>query len=109
MPLVHAGQIDGVFLALLPLTAIAAFEAIQPLAQSMQWLEVSQAAANRTPHTLVHYLRELANAFHAWYNAATFIVEEPALRNARLALALGVQQVVRNGLALLGVSAPESM
>ncbi len=47
MPLVHAGQIDGVFLALLPLTAIAAFEAIQPLAQSLQWLEVSQAAANR--------------------------------------------------------------
>ena len=70
---------------------------------------VRQAAANRTPHTLVHYLRELANAFHAWYNAATFIVEEPALRNARLALALGVQQVVRNGLALLGVSAPVSM
>ena len=47
MPLVHGGQIDGVFLALLPLTAIAAFEAIQPLAQSLQWLEVSQAAANR--------------------------------------------------------------
>ncbi|MFN8465828.1 MAG: thiol reductant ABC exporter subunit CydC [Caldilineaceae bacterium] len=47
MPLVHGGQIDGVFLALLPLTAIAAFEAIQPLAQSLQWLEISQAAANR--------------------------------------------------------------
>jgi thiol reductant ABC exporter CydC subunit len=47
MPLVHGGQIDGVFLALLPLTAIAAFETIQSLAQSLQWLEVSQAAANR--------------------------------------------------------------
>ena len=47
IPLVHGGQIDGVFLALLPLTAIAAFEAIQPLAQSLQWLEVSQAAAKR--------------------------------------------------------------
>ena len=70
---------------------------------------VRQAAANRTPHTVVHYLRELANTFHTWYNAATFIVEDPALRNARLALALGVQQVVRNGLGLLGVSAPESM
>ena len=70
---------------------------------------VRQAAANRTPHTLVHYLRDLANTFHTWYNAATFIVEDPPLRNARLALALGVQQVVRNGLGLLGVSAPESM
>ena len=47
MPFVHGGQIDGVFLALLPLTAIAAFEVIQPLAQSLQWLEVSQAAAHR--------------------------------------------------------------
>jgi len=68
-----------------------------------------QAAANRTPHTLVHYLRDLANTFHTWYNAAQFIVEDPPLRNARLALALGVQQVVRNGLTVLGVSAPESM
>jgi arginyl-tRNA synthetase len=70
---------------------------------------VQQAAAARAPHALVHYLRELANTFHTWYNAATFIVEDAPLRNARLALALGVRQVVRNGLGLLGVSAPESM
>jgi arginyl-tRNA synthetase len=70
---------------------------------------VQQAAAARAPHALVHYLRELANAFHSWYNAATFIVEDAPLRNARLGLALGVRQVVRNGLALLGVSAPDSM
>jgi len=68
-----------------------------------------QAATARAPHALVHYLRELANAFHSWYNAATFIVDEAALRNARLALAGAVQQVLRNGLRLLGVSAPESM
>jgi arginyl-tRNA synthetase len=68
-----------------------------------------QAAAARAPHALVHYLRELANTFHSWYNAATFIVDEAALRNARLALAGAVQQVTRNGLGLLGVSAPESM
>jgi arginyl-tRNA synthetase len=68
-----------------------------------------QAATARAPHALVHYLRELANAFHSWYNAATFIVDDAALRNARLALASAVQQVVRNGLRLLGVSAPESM
>jgi arginyl-tRNA synthetase len=70
---------------------------------------VAQAAAQRTPHTLVHFLRELAQAFHTWYNAAPFIVEDTALRNARLALALGAQQVLRNGLALLGVAAPETM
>src|SRR5580704_3511810 len=70
---------------------------------------VAQAAAARAPHTLVHHLRELATAFHTWYNAATFIAEETALRNARLALALGVRQVIRNGLTLLGVSAPDSM
>jgi arginyl-tRNA synthetase len=68
-----------------------------------------QAAATRAPHTLVHYLRELANSFHSWYNAATFIVEDAPLRNARLALALGVRQVIANGLGLLGVSAPDSM
>jgi arginyl-tRNA synthetase len=70
---------------------------------------VHQAATQRTPHTLVHFLRELAQAFHTWYNAAQFIVDEAPLRNARLALALGAQQVMRNGLALLGASAPESM
>jgi arginyl-tRNA synthetase len=70
---------------------------------------LAQAAANRTPHTLVHFLRELAQAFHTWYNAAQFIVEDAATRNARLALALGAQQVLRNGLALLGAGAPESM
>jgi arginyl-tRNA synthetase len=70
---------------------------------------ILQAARARAPHTLVHYLRDLATAFHTWYNAATFIVEDAALRNARLALALGVRQVIRNGLTLLGVSAPDSM
>jgi arginyl-tRNA synthetase len=68
-----------------------------------------QAASARAPHALVHYLRELANTFHSWYNASTFIVEDAPLRNARLALALGVRQVIRNGLGLLGVSAPDSM
>jgi arginyl-tRNA synthetase len=70
---------------------------------------LEQAALNRAPHALGHYLRELANVFHTYYNAQAFIVDDQALRNARLALVLGVQQVVRNGLALLGVSAPESM
>jgi arginyl-tRNA synthetase len=70
---------------------------------------LAQAASARTPHTVVHYLRELANTFHTWYNASTFIVDEAPLRNARLALALGVRQVLRNGLALMGIGAPDSM
>ncbi len=70
---------------------------------------IQLAGANRAPHTLVHFLRELANCFHTWYNAEQFIVEDAKLRNARLALAIATQQVVRNGLKLLGVSAPETM
>ncbi len=70
---------------------------------------IEQAAVGRAPHTVVHYLRELANVFHTYYNAEQFIVAEAPLRNARLALVLAVQQVLRNGLTLLGVSAPESM
>jgi arginyl-tRNA synthetase len=70
---------------------------------------IQLAANNRAPHTLVHFLRELAQAFHTWYNAEQFIVEDAALRNARIALALATQQVVKNGLTMLGVSAPESM
>ncbi|EQD57807.1 DALR anticodon binding domain protein [mine drainage metagenome] len=70
---------------------------------------LEQAAMNRAPHMLVHYLRDLANALHTYYNADTFIVTDSKVRNARLALVIGVQQVLRNGLTLLGVSAPESM
>ena len=70
---------------------------------------LEQAAVARAPHALVHYLRELANSFHTWYNAATILTEDVPLRQARLALALAVRQVIANGLRLLGVSAPESM
>jgi arginyl-tRNA synthetase len=70
---------------------------------------VEQSALQRAPHTLVHYLRDLANDFHTYYNAHTFIVEDAAVRNARLTLIAGLRQVIHNGLALLGVSAPEQM
>ena len=70
---------------------------------------IEQAALNRAPHTLVHFLRDLANTLHTYYNAEQFIVEEASLRNARLTLVLAVQQVIRNGLGILGVSAPETM
>ena len=67
------------------------------------------AAANRAPQHLVQYLRALAASFHSCYNAHRVLVSDESLRNARVALARGVQQVLRNGLTLLGVSAPESM
>jgi arginyl-tRNA synthetase len=70
---------------------------------------VRQCALLRAPHTLVHYLRDLANDFHTNYSAHQFIVEDAGLRDARLDLALATQTVIRNGLELLGVSAPETM
>jgi arginyl-tRNA synthetase len=70
---------------------------------------VQHAALNRAPHAVVHFLRDLANTLHTYYNAEQFIVEEAGLRNARLTLVLAVQTVIRNGLTLLGVSAPETM
>lgn len=70
---------------------------------------IVQAANNRAPHAIVHFLRELANGLHSWYNADRWLVDDPNLRSPRLALAFAVQQVLRNGLHLLGASAPDSM
>ena len=70
---------------------------------------VEQAATNCTPHSIVYYLRQLANAFHTYYQAEKWIAEDADVRNARLTLVQAAGQVIRNGLALLGVSAPESM
>ncbi len=70
---------------------------------------VATAARRREPHLVINYLRELANQFHSWYNAHQFIVDDAALRDARVTLAVAVGQVLRNGLTLLGVGAPEQM
>jgi len=70
---------------------------------------VERAALQREPHQLTQYLRELANDFHTYYNAHQFLVDDDALRNARLNLICAVRQVIANGLSLLDVSAPESM
>ena len=67
------------------------------------------AALQRAPQHMVHYLKELAQEFHAYYNAHKFIVDDERVRNARLMLVLATRQVMRNGLTLLGVSAPEQM
>ena len=70
---------------------------------------VQLATVNRAPQHLLHYLRDTAAAFHACYNSHRVLVDDLPLRNARVALALATQQIVRSGLLLLGVSAPDSM
>lgn len=70
---------------------------------------VESAARGLEPHLLAQYLREAATAFHGFYDSCPFLVEDADLRDARLTLALATRQVLRNGLTLLGVSAPESM
>ncbi len=70
---------------------------------------VAKAAASSEPHTVATYLRELAGEFHSYYNAHKMLVDDPAIRAARVALSEAVRQVIANGLALLGISAPESM
>ena len=70
---------------------------------------VETAGQNLEPHLVATYLRELAAAFHMYYNTHQFLVDDAALRDARLTLAQATRQVLANGLALLGISAPESM
>ncbi len=70
---------------------------------------VETAASQHEPHLIAHYLRELANALHTYYNAHQFIVDDEKLRNARLLLIVATRQVIKSGLALLGVSAPSEM
>jgi arginyl-tRNA synthetase len=75
-----------------------------------RWPEVVRLAAEtRAPHIVVHYLRELAGAFHACYASLPFIVDDATLRNARLALIAAARQVLQNALGLLGATAPETM
>ncbi len=70
---------------------------------------LERAAVQHEPHQLIHYLRELANQFHTYYNAHQFLVEESGLRDARLNLIAAVRQVLANGLHLLKINAPEAM
>ena len=70
---------------------------------------LADAAEELAPHQLAYYLKELAADFHGYYNAERVLVDDDALRNARLALLLATRQVLKNGLTLLGVSAPEKM
>jgi arginyl-tRNA synthetase len=90
-----------------PLTAPAEVALVQRLAEYPEI--VASAARELAPHLIAFYLRELAAELHSYYNATRLLVDEEPLKLARLKLALAVRQVLANGLALLGVSAPEKM
>lgn len=70
---------------------------------------IMNAALHYEPHQLTNYVRDVATDFHSYYNSHHFIVDDAALRDARLALVTATRQVLLNGFKLLGITAPESM
>ena len=92
---------------LAPLLGEKELQLAQRLAEFPEML--AAAAQELAPHAVAFYLRDLAGEFHSYYNAERILVEDEALRVARLALCAAVRQTLANGLALLGVSAPEKM
>jgi arginyl-tRNA synthetase len=72
-------------------------------------VEIAAAARELAPHQLTVYLKELAREFHSYYNAERFLVDDATLKSARLALVVATGQALRNGLAILGLGAPEQM
>jgi arginyl-tRNA synthetase len=103
-----SGDLDS-----LPEAPLARLESPRELAianQLAQFREIIETAArDLAPHLIAFYLKDLAGEFHGWYNAERMLVDDAELRDARIALAAAVRQVIRNGLAILGVSCPESM
>jgi arginyl-tRNA synthetase len=70
---------------------------------------LTAAATDFAPHDVTFYLRELAASYHSYYDAERILVEDEVVKQARLALVAAVAQVLQNGLAVLGVSAPQKM
>jgi arginyl-tRNA synthetase len=70
---------------------------------------VANAATELAPHVIANYLKELAGDLHSYYNEYKFLIEDETVKIARLSLIYATQQVLKNGLFLLGVSAPEKM
>jgi arginyl-tRNA synthetase len=89
------------------LTAPSEFALMQRLAEFPT--VVALAAQELAPHHIVFWLRDCAANLHAWYSAERILVDAESLKLARLSLAATTRQVLANGLALLGVSAPERM
>jgi arginyl-tRNA synthetase len=108
---VHAQWLgDAATLANVDLTPLSSEREIALLERLMAYPEVVEIAAREfSPHLIAFYLKDLAADFHGYYNATRILVAEEDVKLARLALATAVRHVLRNGLALLGVSAPEKM
>jgi arginyl-tRNA synthetase len=70
---------------------------------------VSAAATDLAPHNIANYLKECASDLHSYYNDTKFLVDDEPTKLARLALIAATQQILKNGLNLLGVSAPQKM
>jgi arginyl-tRNA synthetase len=98
----HLSQVD-----LAPLQSPPALALMLLLAKYPGML--SAAAADYAPHDVTFYLRELAASYHSYYDAERILVADETIKLARLALVAAVAQVLQNGLAVLGVSAPEKM
>jgi arginyl-tRNA synthetase len=80
------------------------------MARLAAWPALVRAAADdMAPHSVAFYLKDLAAEVHSYYNAERFLVDDESLRSARLALLMAARQVLQNGLALIGVSAPQRM
>jgi arginyl-tRNA synthetase len=92
---------------LYPLTTEHELALLQRLAEYPE--VVKDAARELAPHVLAYYLKDLAGDFHSYYNAQQFLVENEKVKLARLTLIAATRQVLRSGLDLLGVSAPEKM
>jgi arginyl-tRNA synthetase len=89
------------------LDSAAALSLLRVLARYPDMLQ--QACTDFAPHDVSFYLRELASAYHSYYDAERILVDEPLVRQARVALVAAVAQVLHNGLAVMGVSAPTRM
>ena len=98
-------SLAGVSLA--PLTSAYETDLLQNLYSYPEM--VADAAQERAPHLITYYLKDLAGKLHSYYNAEQFLVADEAVKHARLALIVATRQVIRNGLGLLGVTAPEKM
>lgn len=103
----YAGERDFAHANLALLTAPTEAALMLKLAEYPGMLE--RAAAELAPHDVTFYLRDLAAAFHGYYANERFLVDDPALARARMALLSATAQVLKNALGVLGVGAPESM
>ena len=104
---------DGGDVAQLPQVDLSALESPQAAALMLKLAQypamLTAAAADNAPHDITFYLRELAACYHSYYDAERILVDDVAVKHARWALVAATAQVLHNGLAVLGVSAPRKM